>query len=129
MIHVTLPFPPSVNTYWRMVQVNGKPRMLISARGRAYAATVARWVQDQAPGLRFTHFERLGLHMTVHAPDKRARDLDNLLKASLDALQKAGVFESDSQIDRLFIERGSPQPPTGRIEVTLDILADDWRSM
>lgn len=37
MITLELPFPPSVNTYWR--RVNGKT--LISAKGRAYANQVA----------------------------------------------------------------------------------------
>jgi crossover junction endodeoxyribonuclease RusA len=31
-------------------------------------------------------------------PDQRRRDLDNLLKATLDGLAHAGVFEDDSQI-------------------------------
>jgi crossover junction endodeoxyribonuclease RusA len=31
-------------------------------------------------------------------PDKRRRDLDNLLKATLDGLAHAGVYEDDSQI-------------------------------
>jgi crossover junction endodeoxyribonuclease RusA len=37
MIELTLPFPPSVNTYWRTF--NG--RMLISKKGREYRKAVA----------------------------------------------------------------------------------------
>ena len=36
------------------------------------------------------------LEMTVQRPDSRKRDLDNLLKAVLDALQAAGTVEDDS---------------------------------
>ena len=36
MIEITLPWPPSVNTYWR----NFDGRMIISARGREYRETV-----------------------------------------------------------------------------------------
>ena len=36
------------------------------------------------------------MEMTVERPDKRKRDLDNLLKAVLDALQAAGTIQNDS---------------------------------
>jgi Holliday junction resolvase RusA-like endonuclease len=36
MIEVTLPFPPSVNTYWRTF----RGRMIISAKGREYREVV-----------------------------------------------------------------------------------------
>lgn len=36
------------------------------------------------------------MEMAVERPDKRKRDLDNLLKAVLDALQEATVIQNDS---------------------------------
>ncbi len=36
MIEITLPWPPSVNTYWRMF----KNRMIISKEGREYRVAV-----------------------------------------------------------------------------------------
>jgi crossover junction endodeoxyribonuclease RusA len=44
----------------------------------------------------------------VYPPDRRRRDIDNVLKAILDALQRAGVYNDDSQISRLYIERCEP---------------------
>lgn len=38
-------------------------------------------------------------------PDRRKRDLDNLLKSLLDGLEGAGVFKDDAQIDDLQIVR------------------------
>jgi crossover junction endodeoxyribonuclease RusA len=33
-------------------------------------------------------------------------DIDNRVKAALDALTHAGVYDDDSQIDELFVARG-----------------------
>ncbi|EPM5114232.1 RusA family crossover junction endodeoxyribonuclease, partial [Shigella flexneri] len=40
--------------------------------------------------------------------DKRRRDLDNILKAPLDALTHAGVLMDDEQFDEINIVRGQP---------------------
>jgi crossover junction endodeoxyribonuclease RusA len=92
MIEITLPFPPSVNTYWR----NFDGRMIISARGREYRETVGDQIVLQN---QIKHFKG-PLRVVIEAwrPDKRRRDLDNLLKATLDGLAHAGVYDDDSQI-------------------------------
>ena len=48
--------------------------------------------------------------MIVHPPDRRRRDLDNVQKAIFDALEQAGVYENDSQIDHIDIKRGDVVP-------------------
>jgi crossover junction endodeoxyribonuclease RusA len=92
MIEITLPWPPSVNTYWR----NFDGRMIISAKGREYRETVG----DQMTVQRMVKHFAGPLRVVIEAwkPDKRRRDLDNLLKATLDGLAHAGVYEDDSQI-------------------------------
>jgi crossover junction endodeoxyribonuclease RusA len=96
-LNITLPWPPSVNTYWRTV--NG--RMLISADGRAYRKAVADQMLIQRAQ---KHFDGpLQLTVEAYRPDNRRRDLDNLLKAALDSLAHAGVYEDDSQIHDLRI--------------------------
>ena len=92
MIEITLPWPPSVNTYWR----NFDGRMIISAKGREYRETVGDQMMLQK---KVRHFAG-PLRVVIEAwrPDKRRRDLDNLLKATLDGLAHAGVYEDDSQI-------------------------------
>lgn len=100
MPELILPFPPSTNTYWRSVPGKG---VLISAKGREYRQAVER--------LRYQHgwgtfgSERLSVEIEAWMPDKRRRDLDNMLKATLDALTHAGVWDDDSQIDDLRITR------------------------
>jgi crossover junction endodeoxyribonuclease RusA len=48
---------------------------------------------------------RLHVTLTAYPPDRRRRDIDNLAKSVLDAMQHAGVYLDDSQIDRLTIIR------------------------
>jgi crossover junction endodeoxyribonuclease RusA len=95
-----LPWPPTVNTYWRRVG----PKTLISARGRAYRDRVreVRWVSDTAA---WPLSGRLVVKIEAFPPNRRAHDLDNILKALLDALQHAGVYLDDAQIDRLEVQR------------------------
>lgn len=51
-------------------------------------------------------------------PNKRKRDLDNILKVTLDALVGAKVFDDDSQIVKLGIEHAG-YTPEGRLEVRI----------
>lgn len=114
MIELTLPFPPTVNTYWRHV---GR-RVLISKKGRSYRTQVRLDVLAQA----LNNYEFKGpveVCIVAHPPDKRRRDLDNLPKAILDALEHAGAFEDDNQVARLVIERGELCRPDGEVHVTI----------
>jgi len=112
MITLTLPFPPSVNGYWR--NING--RTLISAKGRAYKNAVARLVLWNHAAKKLQG--RLAVQVILHPPDRRKRDIDNSMKALLDSMQVAGVYLDDSQIDRLVIERGAVEKG-GAVIVTI----------
>jgi crossover junction endodeoxyribonuclease RusA len=92
MIEITLPWPPSVNTYWRTF--NG--RMIISAKGREYRESVAEQVAEQDSAKQYTG--KLRVEIEAWRPDNRRRDLDNLLKAVLDGCTHANVWEDDSNI-------------------------------
>ena len=96
---IELPFPPTLNTYWRHVGLN----VLISAEGRRYRKRVGFYVlkKRMAEELTLPMLGRLGLQIEAHPPDKRQRDLDNLPKAIQDSLQAAGVYQNDFQIDDL----------------------------
>ena len=54
---------------------------------------------------------RLSVTIAAPMPDRRRRDLDNLLKCALDCLTKAGIWEDDSTIDVLTITRGDVHSP------------------
>lgn len=91
-ITLTMPWPPSVNKYWRTFQ----GRMIISAEGRSYRKAVADQVLIQRGAKHYTG--KLRVQIEAFRPDNRRRDLDNLLKAVLDGCTHAGVWEDDSNI-------------------------------
>jgi len=98
-----LPFPPSVNHYYRRVG----SRTLISRQGREYRTQVCGLLAGGRGGDRKPPAGgRIALCMDAFPPDRRRRDLDNLQKSVLDSLQHAGVYEDDSQIDLLTARRG-----------------------
>ena len=118
-VTLVLPWPPSVNHYWRCV----RGRFYIGAEGKAYRVTVARlWREARHPGFGTA---RLGLSIYASPPDRRERDLDNLLKAPLDALAKCGAYQKDSQIDRLSVARRPVRPGNGGIVVELRTLKEE----
>lgn len=96
----TLPMPPSINRYYRSI---GAGRVVISEDGRKYRKAVKDSLLVQRAKL---VTGRIGLELELCFNDKRKCDLDNRLKSLQDALQKAGLFEDDSQIDLLIVRRG-----------------------
>lgn len=108
---IVLPFPPSMNRYWRTF----RGRMLLSAHGRSYRQQAAEIALTTRPE-RFGD-ARVAVEIAAFLPDKRRRDLDNLLKASLDALGYMGVYDDDSQIDALWIRNAGLDRDNPRLEV------------
>lgn len=97
---IVLPWPPSINHYWRRSK-NGM--MHISAEGVAFREAVHWQVLQQCP-LKSLQGD-LSVDIEAFMPDRRRRDLDNILKALLDAITHAGVWMDDSQIVDLRIRK------------------------
>lgn len=98
-----LPFPPSLNHYWRKDR-NG---MHISEEGKRYLSQVRQLALlngrgDTEYSLKVHRQPELKQRLKVRAvffcPDNMKRDLDNLFKVIFDCLTKAGVWQDDSQV-------------------------------
>ncbi len=116
---LSLPYPPTVNHYWDRNR-NGSLR--IGEAGKAFRERVAWTVR--AKGLRCLS-GRLRTTIVAHPPDRRTRDLDNVLKALCDSLTHAGLWEDDGQIDDLRVLRGDVLPG-GRVDVSVRELGQGW---
>lgn len=122
-IKLTLPYGPTVNHYWGQGR-NGRRFLTTKAKYFRHAVweEVVRVCPDVLNGgpilvgsLRFT--------LLVYPPDRRKRDLDNLIKPIWDALEHAGVFENDCQIKEMNCEmREYSENELARMEVTLEVL-------
>ncbi|WP_345318290.1 RusA family crossover junction endodeoxyribonuclease [Novipirellula rosea] len=102
MLKLNLPYPPSINHYWRHVG----QRVLISKKGREYRAEVSGLLNRKRVE---PLVGPLSVDIELHMPDRRRRDIDNVLKAMLDALQWGGAFLDDNQVMRLAIEKVVPE--------------------
>jgi len=101
MLEVKLPYPPSINHYWRRVGHS----TLISREGRRFrdrvVAILGAMCLKPLTG-------PLAVEVAVYPPDRRRRDIDNVQKALLDALEHGGAYADDAQIVRLEITKQEP---------------------
>ena len=113
-IKVTLPFPPTVNTYYR----NVKGRTLMSERGRNFRNIALMCCAFQkVPAIAIG--TRLSVILNLYPPNHRKWDIDNRAKACLDALQHAGVIPDDEQVDRLTINRCPVTKEDDRVDIVI----------
>lgn len=108
-LRFSMPWAPSVNTYWTHAVLGGKFKkaratVFLSEAGKRYRTQAILAIREQ--------------RIVARPPDKRTRDLDNLLKGSLDALRHAGVIADDGDIDSLQVERG-PVVHRGELQVEI----------
>lgn len=101
-VALQLPWPPSMNRYWR----RSGQKIHLSAAAKVYRRRVA-------DALMLAKLQPSGNHyltaagiltgplwaiIALHPPTKQSRDLDNYEKALWDALEKASLIENDSQV-------------------------------
>lgn len=114
MINIRLPWPPTVNTYYGNAKGG---RKYLTKRGREYKNNALRRPEKPLTG-------RLEVRIDATPPDRRKRDIDNIIKPLLDTLTDNGVWEDDELIDYLRIRRMSPEKP-GFVRVYIMEIEDD----
>lgn len=147
-----LPWPPTVNNYWSsrillprgwgpyIQRVVGRevwakisrmfigkqayPRLVVTTTKKAqrYRVDVQAAILSRFGVIRPTE-ARLRVTILAVMPDRRVRDLSNLLKAAEDAMTASMVWGDDKQIDDIRVIRGPVEPP-GYLEVTVERITD-----
>ena len=116
-IQFTLPWPPSVNTYYRAISRGRFATNILSKKGRDYPkhCKLAIGFWPHAPIA-----APVSLTVDLFPPDRRRRDLDNHLKPIQDALTKCRIWSDDVLVNRIVAEIHRDQPRKGgEVEVQI----------
>ena len=93
---ILLPYPPSLNSNWRQ----GKGGVHLSRAYREWRRAAGYTLIDQKPPHVSPPYV---VEIAAARPDKRKRDLDNLIKPVLDLLTSNNVISDDSMVEHLTI--------------------------
>jgi len=117
-IEIHLPWPPTVNSYYGHKPIKRKIIPYIKKAGKEYREAVHQAIVEQVGYLELD--ESLHVEVVLYPPDERRRDLDNYMKALLDACTHAKLWEDDSLIDQLVIYRGR-KCPKGAVIIRINL--------
>jgi crossover junction endodeoxyribonuclease RusA len=121
-----LPWPPSVNGYWHMFPGQSPSLAPAGKKFRRHVAALAL-----ASGIVRKQGMLAGnvaVDVIAFPPDRKVRDIDNLLKALLDALTHARIWNDDRQVADLRIRRGC-LAPRGKLTVTISTLNPEGKPL
>lgn len=109
MVQVSIPYPTSANRLWRSNAKSKTP--YLNPDYLAWKEAARRAIPMSAIG-KITG--KHSIEIVADRPDRRRRDVDNLLKATLDALKgnkfMKGVIEDDSDTEALSIRWAGDEP-------------------
>jgi crossover junction endodeoxyribonuclease RusA len=97
VVSIRLPYPTSTNRLWRR-----------TATGISRSPAYATWFRAAGNELNAQHPGRVhgpyALTVSLGRPDRRKRDLDNIVKSISDLLKTNGVVDDDSQAVRITLQ-------------------------
>jgi len=111
--HLVLPYPPSVNNYWR----HSRGRHYISDAGKSFRTEVWAETIRQRSGAPPISGPILML-VVAEPPDMRYRDVDNFEKALFDSLRYGRLYHDDHQIIKFC---ASWEAPVDKGRITVDV--------
>lgn len=106
-----LPWPPTINH----CHIFRRGRKILTDKANDFIWEVKTLIPKGHKAL--TGKIKIMIH--AYPPDKRKRDIDNVIKILQDALERGGVFVNDNQVCDLHILRCEVEKP-GRVEVTIE---------
>jgi|TARA_R110000822_G_C15180778_1_gene480350 crossover junction endodeoxyribonuclease RusA len=98
-VDIKLPWGTSANVAY----IRTMRGIALSKTGRLFREHVVTQVEEDGQDLGLEG--KLSVSIELFEPNKRRRDIDNLIKPLLDALEAANVFVNDFQINSLSICR------------------------
>ena len=114
-VTLKIPFPPTANHIWARVG----NRSFLTREYRRFLALVVGAVESAKVAPDFREAQAYAVELTVFPPDRRARDLDNFLKAALDAVTRSQLWRDDSLVCQLSATKGAPaEKPFAVLEIT-----------
>lgn len=120
LAQITLPCPPSMNSIWRVGRRVGSKKSVVYLSG-----TYKNWLETIVLDVRRMPKIKdypIRVEIKVQAGnDWRKRDIDNLIKPTLDALVKFGCLEGDDskKITSISIQFEQAKKPKSEIVVSL----------
>lgn len=100
-LRLTLPWPPSANNIWRnagrITYLSPLYKRFLSAVFAEVPSQVRNWKAFAGP---------VRVSIVWNPPTRRAFDIDNKLKPTLDALTRLGVWLDDAQVIELRVTKG-----------------------
>jgi crossover junction endodeoxyribonuclease RusA len=123
-IEADLPYPVSVNRMYRAY----KGRVIKSSTYRAWensvkSVAIAALASDFDGVYSGLGSSRVRLSIWVYPPDRRKRDIGNLLKGIEDALEAAGWIKNDEQEDEIHIYRCERSKHDPRVSVKMEVIS------
>lgn len=112
---ISLPYPPTLNNLFKNA----------GARGRVKTQAYNCWLQEALLILRAQrapkHTGSFRATIVLTRPDRRRRDIDNTVKALMDALKKGGVIEDDHLAQSVTVAWAWEEiTPGGAVSITIE---------
>lgn len=120
MIRLELPLAPSMNRLWRV----GKGGKMYKSKEYTDWLEEAGWFcREQTKNIIIGQYL---LHIAAVKPDRRKRDLDNLLKATSDLLERMKIIENDADCRGIAAEWVAEGPPMIVTVYSIEEVPEAW---
>lgn len=115
-----MPWPPSVNGYWKPVKTPKMAILTMSKQGKGYREDAIAHLRDL--GLKDLNITQpVSVALRLHPPKNFIYDIDNYCKGLFDSLTHGNFWKDDTLVQEMYVVKGEKATP-GRIELTVEVL-------